>query len=61
MEMSSKAKQYCEERTGLLTNEIHYDKYAHEAVQMSDDNLDSSDEESARFRVDEGSYVLGGG
>ena len=54
-----KSKQYCEERTGLLSNQVHYDKYAHETIEMSDDANDSSEEDVARFRVSSDSFVLG--
>ena len=56
-EDKTKSKQYDEERTGLLTNVIHRDKYTD--APLSDD-CDSSDEGNARFRVESDSYILGG-
>jgi len=56
-EINPKSKQYCEERTGLLTNEVHHDKYVD--VPLSDD-CNSSDEDNARFKVGLDSYILGG-
>ena len=53
----TRSKQYCEERTGLLTNEVHHEKYID--AQLSDD-CDSSDENNTRFRVNQDSFVLGG-